>query len=112
MGDPGGGVIGFGPFYENYGPDAILCGAKPVYVPMAAGAELDLDRLRAAFSPRTRAIIVRTPNNPTGPGLSRRQLEAIPDLCPRHDGYAATAEIYAHIYYERRHIPTATPDGI
>ena len=108
--DPGDEVIVFEPFYENYGPDAILCGAKPVYVPMAAGAELDLDRLGAAFSRRTRAIIVCTPNNPTGRVLSRRELEAIADLCRRHDAYAVTDEIYEHIYYEGRHIPIATLD--
>src|SRR5438445_320327 len=89
-----------------------LCGAKPVYVPMAAGAELDLDRLGAAFSRRTRAIIVCTPNNPTGRVLSRRELEAIADLCRRHDAYAVTDEIYEHIYYEGRHIPIATLDGM
>src|SRR5881628_501124 len=64
--DPGDEVIVFEPFYENYGPDAILCGAKPVYVPLLAAQELDLDRLAAAFSRHTRAIIVCTPNNPTG----------------------------------------------
>src|SRR6059058_3256087 len=64
--DPGDEVIVFEPFYENYGPDTILCGARPVYVPIAAGAPLDLDRLGAAFAQRTRAIIVCTPNNPTG----------------------------------------------
>jgi len=110
--DPGDEVIVFEPFYENYGPDAILCGAKPVYVPMAAGAELDLDRLAAAFSRRTRAIIVCTPNNPTGRVLSRRELEAIADLCRRHDAYAVTDEIYEHIYYAGRHIPIATLDGM
>src|SRR5437016_13931492 len=110
--DPGDEVIVFEPFYENYGPDAILCGAKPVYVPMAAGAELDLDRLGAAFSRRTRAIIVCTPNNPTGRVLSRRELEAIADLCRRHDAYAVTAEIHEHIYYPGRHIPIATLEGM
>ena len=110
--DPGDEVIVFEPFYENYGPDAILCGAKPVYVPLAAAGELDLDRLAAAFSPRTRAIIVCTPNNPTGRVLSRRELEAIAALCRRHDAYAVTDEIYEHIYYEGEHIPIATLDGM
>src|SRR2546422_7647153 len=110
--DPGDEVIVFEPFYENYGPDAILCGAKPVYVPMAAGAELDLDQLGAAFSRRTRAIIVCTPNNPTGRVLSRRELEAIADLSRRHDAYALTDEIYEHIYYARRPLPIATLDGV
>ncbi len=110
--DPGDEVIVFEPFYENYGPDAILCGAKPVYVPLAATQELDLDRLAAAFSGRTRAIIVCTPNNPTGRVLSRRELEAIAELCRRHDAYAVTDEIYEHIRYEGRHIPIATLDGM
>src|SRR5437667_3759826 len=105
-------VIVFEPFYENYGPDAILCGAKPVYVPLAAAQELDLDRLAAAFSAHTRAIIVCTPNNPTGRVLSRRELEAIAELCRRHDAYAVTDEIYEHIYYEGEHIPIATLDGM
>ena len=110
--DPGDEVIVFEPFYENYGPDAILCGAQPVYVPLVAGQELDLDRLAAAFSSRTRAIIVCTPNNPTGRVLNRRELEAIAGLCQRHDAYAVTDEIYEHIYYEGKHIPIATLDGM
>jgi aminotransferase len=110
--DPGDEVIVFEPFYENYGPDAILCGAQPVYVPMDAGRELDLDRLATAFSARTRAIIVCTPNNPTGRVLSSRELETIAALCQRHDAYAVTDEIYEHIYYEGTHIPIATLDGM
>lgn len=110
--DPGDEVIVFEPFYENYGPDAILCGATPVYVPMAVDGELDVDRLAAAFSGRTRAIIVCTPNNPTGRVLTRRELEAIAELCRRHDAYAVTDEIYEHIYYEGEHIPIATLDGM
>jgi len=110
--DPGDEVIVFEPFYENYGPDTVLCGAKPVYVPIAAGEQLDTDRLAAAFSPRTRAIILCTPNNPTGRVLSRRELEAIAELCRRHDTYAVTDEIYEHIYYEGEHVPIATLDGM
>src|SRR2546422_62063 len=110
--DPGDEVIVFEPFYENYGPDAILCGARPVFVPLAVEGEVDLDRLAAAFSPRTRAIIVCTPNNPTGRVLSRRELQAIAELCRRHDAYAVTDEIYEHIYYTGEHIPIATLDGM
>lgn len=110
--DPGDEVIVFEPFYENYGPDAILCGARPVYVPMPTDQELDLDRLAAAFSNRTRAIIVCTPNNPTGRVLTPRELEAIAELCRRYDAYAVTDEIYEHIYYEGKHIPIATLDGM
>ncbi len=110
--DPGEEVIVFEPFYENYGPDAILCGAKPVFVPMATGEGLDLDRLTAVFTPRTRAIVLCTPNNPTGHVFSRAELEAIAELCRRHDAYAVTDEIYEHIYYEGKHIPIATLDGM
>ena len=110
--DPGDEVIVFEPFYENYGPDAILCGAAPVYVPLRAGEPLDLDRLRTAFTPRTRAIIVCTPNNPTGRVLSRAELEAIAELCRAHDAWAVTDEIYEHIYYEGTHIPLATLPGM
>src|SRR2546430_1001653 len=108
----GEGVSVFEPFYENYGPDAILCGAQPVFVPLAVEGEVDLDRLAVAFSPRTRAIIVCTPNNPTGRVLSRRELQAIAELCRRHDAYAVTDEIYEHIYYAGEHIPIATLDGM
>ena len=110
--DPGDEVVVFEPFYENYGPDAILCDARPVFVPMAAGQSLDLDRLSAAFGPKTKAIIICTPNNPTGHVLSRRELEAIAELCRRHDAFAVTDEIYEHIYYEGEHIPIATLPGM
>ena len=110
--DPGDEVIVLEPFYENYGPDAILCGARPVFVPMAPGAPLDLDRLAAAFSDSTRAIIVCTPNNPAGRVLTRAELEGIAALCRRHDAYAVTDEIYEHIYYEGTHVPLATLDGM
>src|SRR5258707_15812282 len=90
----------------------MLVGANPVYGPLAATQELALDRLAAAFSARTRAIIVCTPNNPAGRVLSRRELEAIAELCRRHDAYAVTDEIYEHIHYEGEHIPIATLDGM
>jgi aminotransferase len=110
--DPGDEVIVFEPYYENYGPDTILCGARPVYVPIATTGSLDLDRLAAAFSNRTRAIIVNTPNNPTGRVLSRDELQGIGALCQRYGAYAVTDEIYEHIYYEGTHIPIATLDGM
>ena len=110
--DPGDEVVIFEPFYENYGPDAILCDARPVFVPMPVDAPLDLDRLAQAFTARTRAIIVCTPNNPTGRVLTRAELEAIADLCRRHDVFAVTDEIYEHIYYAGEHIPIATLPGM
>src|SRR5256886_17121368 len=102
---PGYEVDVYEPFYENYGPDAILCDAKPVFVPMPAEGPIDLDRLAKAFTAKTRAIVVCTPNNPTGRVLSRAELTAIDELCQRHDAFAVTAEIYEPIYYEGEHIP-------
>jgi aspartate/methionine/tyrosine aminotransferase len=108
--DPGDEVIVFEPFYENYGPDAVLCGAQPVFVPIDMNQPLDLDRLRAACSKKTAAIILCTPNNPTGKVFTRAELEGIADCCRRHDCYAVTDEIYEHIYYDGEHIPIATLD--
>jgi aminotransferase len=110
--DPGEEAIVFEPFYENYDRDTLLCGAEPVYVPMWGREELDLERLAAAFSDRTRAIVINTPNNPTGRVVSRRDLEGIAELCRRHDAYAVTDEIYEHIYYEGEHVPMATLEGM
>jgi aminotransferase len=110
--DPGDEVIVFEPFYENYGPDTILADARPVYVPLEPGRPLDLERLAAAFSARTRAIIVNTPSNPSGRVLSREELGAIAELCLRHDALAVTDEIYEHIRFEGEHIPIATLPGM
>jgi aminotransferase len=110
--DPGDEVIVFEPFYENYGPDTILCDAVPVYVPLLPGEPLDLDRLARAFSSRTRAIIVNTPANPVGRVLTRAELEGIAELCQRHDAYAVTDEIYEHIRFEGAHVPIATIPGM
>src|SRR5512134_2717028 len=106
--NPGDEVIVFEPFYENYGPDTILADARPVFVPLEPGQPLDLERLAGAFTPRTRAIVVNTPSNPAGRVLTRAELEAIRDLCVRHDALAVTDEIYEHIRYEGEHIPLAT----
>jgi aspartate/methionine/tyrosine aminotransferase len=110
--DPGDEVIIFSPFYENYGPDTILSDARPVFVPLEPGRPLDLDSLAAAFSRRTRAIVVNTPSNPSGRVLTRAELEAIRDLCVRHDALAITDEIYEHIRYTGQHIPLATLPGM
>ena len=102
--DPGDEVIVLEPFYENYGPDAILCGASPKFVPLERPDwRLDPDRLRAAFSDKTRAIIVNTPQNPSGKVLSREDLGLIAELCIKHDAWAITDEIYEHIRYEGEH---------
>lgn len=110
--DPGDEVVILEPFYENYGPDAVLCGATPVWVPLEPDGSLDLDRLSDSFSERTRALILNSPNNPTGRVFQRAELEAIATLCERYDVLAVTDEIYEHILYEGDHVPLATLDGM
>ena len=111
--DPGDEVIILAPFYENYGPDAILADATPVYVPLE-GPEwrLDPDRLRRAFTSRTRAIVVNTPHNPTGRVLTRDEISLIASLCVEHDVLAFTDEIYEHIRYAGAHHALATWPGM
>jgi aminotransferase len=110
--DPGDEVIVFEPYYENYGPDAVLCGAVPVYVPLAPSGGLDRAKLAAAFSKRTRAIIVNSPGNPSGRVLDAGELGAIAALCQQHGAYAFTDEIYEHILYDGKHVPLATLPGM
>jgi len=111
--DPGDEVIVLEPFYENYGPDAAISGAMPVFVPLRPPSfEFDPDELAKAFTSRTRAIIVNSPNNPTGRVFTRSELETIARLCREHDVIAVTDEIYEHIRYEGEHIPIATLDGM
>jgi aminotransferase len=110
--NPGDEVIILEPFYENYGPDAILCGARPVFVPVPAEGPLDLERIGRAFSPRTRAIVLNTPNNPTGRVLTRVELSEIAALCLTHDALALVDEIYEHILYDGEHVPLAGLPGM
>jgi aminotransferase len=112
--DPGDEVVAFQPFYENYGPDALLSGAKPVWVPLhPPDWRFDPDELRRAFSPRTRAVIVNTPNNPTGRVFSREELSLIAGLCQEFDAYAFADEIYEYILYtDRPHVSIATLPGM
>jgi len=111
--DPGDEVVVLEPFYENYGPDAAICGATPIFVPLRPpDFTFDPDELRRAFSSRTKAIIVNSPNNPTGRVFTREELEAIASLCRDHDVIAVTDEIYEHIKYSGVHIPIATLDGM
>ncbi len=117
--NPGDEVIVFEPFYENYGPDAILSGATPRFVtlrePVNAGTDWTFDpvELARAFNDKTRAIIVNTPNNPTGKVFTRDELQQIAALCQKWDVLAVTDEIYEHIIYEgATHVPMATLDGM
>ena len=111
--DPGDEVIVFEPFYENYGPDAVLSQASPVFLPLEAPAyRLDLAQLESVVTPKTRAIVINTPNNPTGRVLDRDELQAIADVCREHDILAITDEIYEHIYYEGEHLVLAGFEGM
>jgi aspartate/methionine/tyrosine aminotransferase len=111
--DPGDEVVIFEPYYENYGPDAILSGAHPRYVTLhEPDWSIDPDELRAVFGPRTRGIVVNSPHNPTGKVFSRGELQLIADLCIEHDVIAFTDDIYEHLVYEGEHIPLATLPGM
>ncbi|MCB9468568.1 MAG: aminotransferase class I/II-fold pyridoxal phosphate-dependent enzyme [Candidatus Obscuribacterales bacterium] len=112
--DPGEEVIVFEPFYENYGPDAILSGASPRYVKLRAPDwSFDEAELAAAFSDKTRAIIVNTPHNPTGKVFSKEELTAIANLCKKWGVVAITDEIYEHILYDgASHVALASIDGM
>jgi aspartate/methionine/tyrosine aminotransferase len=112
-------VVIFEPFYENYGPDSVLSGAKPKFVklrpPQEDGAEWTFDEkeLRQAFAKHTKAIILNTPNNPTGKVFTRAELELIRDLCVEFDVLAITDEIYEHILYDgTEHISMASLEGM
>jgi aminotransferase len=112
--NPGDEVVAFQPFYENYGPDALLSGAKPVWVQLRPPDwSIDPDELRRAFSPRTKAVIINTPNNPTGKVFTRGELEQIAALCREFDAVALSDEIYEHIIYaDRPHVSIATLPGM
>ena len=112
--DPGDEVIVFEPFYENYYPDTLLCGVERKIVKLhAPDWRLDPDELRKAFSEKTKAIIINTPNNPTGKVFTREELTLIASLCQEFDALAITDEIYEHITYGgRKHIPIITLPGM
>jgi aminotransferase len=111
--NPGEEVIIFEPFYENYGPDCFLSAATPRFVPLnPPDWSFDRDELAAAFNDRTRAIVVNTPNNPTGKVFAREELEFIAELCRRWDCLVVTDEIYEHMVYDGgEHVsPISLPD--
>ncbi len=111
--DPGDEVVVFSPYYENYGPDCVLAGATPRFVTLhEPDWSIDPDELRAAFSSRTRGIVVNTPHNPTGKVFSSSEMELIAELCQVYDVVAFTDEIYEHLVYEGTHISLATLPGM
>jgi aminotransferase len=111
--NPGEEILVFEPFYENYGPDAILTGAVPRYVTLhEPDWSIDPDELRRAITPRTRGIVVNSPHNPTGKVFTRGELTLIAELCLEHDLIAFTDDIYQHLVYEGEHIPLALLPGM
>ena len=117
--DPGDEVVIFSPFYENYGPDAVLAGARPVFVPLVPQADgagawaLDEGRLRAAMARRPKALVLNTPHNPTGKVFTRRELDLIAALVQEYDvPWVFTDEIYEHILYAGHHHAMATWPGM
>ena len=116
--NPGDEVILFEPYYENYGPDSILSDAVPRFVTLyPPDWTFDPDELRAAFTPKTRAIVITTPHNPTGKVFTHEELRVIADLCIEHDVLVFTDEIYEHILYpdatrDVKHVAMATLDGM
>ena len=112
--NPGDEIIIFEPFYENYGPDAVLSGARPRYVTLRPPDwTYDPVQLAEAFNPNTKAIIINTPNNPTGKVFSRAELEEIAGLCMQWDCLAITDEIYEHIVFDnKKHVSLASLEGM
>lgn len=112
--DPGNEVIIFEPYYENYGPDAILANATPRYVTLHPPHwTFDETELRQAFNEHTKAIIINTPHNPTGKVFTHEELTVIAELCQKWDVLAFTDEIYEHILYDEAvHIAMATLSGM
>jgi aspartate/methionine/tyrosine aminotransferase len=112
--NPGDKVVIFEPFYENFGPDAIVSGASPLWVPLRPPSfQPDPEALKAAFAKRPKAVIVNTPGNPTGRIFTDETLRLIAELCVRHDVLAVTDEIYEHMVYDgKRHTSIATFPGM
>ena len=111
--NPGDEVLIFEPFYENYGPDAILCGATPVFVPLTPPDwQFDPAALEAAITPLSRALVLNSPHNPTGHVFSRSELEAISRVCIAHDLLVITDDPYEYIVFRGEHIPIATLPGM
>ena len=112
--DPGDEVIILEPWYENYVPDCVMAGVRPVFVPLRApDYGIDADVLRAHISPRTRLVLLNTPHNPTGRVFTREELEAVARLCEEHNVIAVTDEIYEHIVYDgREHLSIGSLPGM
>lgn len=105
--NPGDEVVVFEPYYENYGPDALLSGATLKFVPLhpSRGFRFDPEELKAAFSNKTKAVILNTPANPAGTVFTKEETQLVGDLCREHNAFLITDEIYEHILYDgRKHV--------
>ena len=110
---PGDEVVLFEPYYDSYKASVRMAGARPRIVTLhAPDWTFDPDELAAAFGPKTRAILVNTPHNPTGKVFSREELETIASLCRDRDVLCITDEVYEHLVYEGKHVPMATLPGM
>ena len=111
--NPGDEVLIFEPFYENYGPDAILCDARPVFVPLIAPDwHFDADAFERAITSKARALVLNSPHNPTGHVFSRDELATIANICIKHDLFVITDDPYEYIVFSGEHIPIATLPGM
>jgi N-succinyldiaminopimelate aminotransferase len=114
--EPGSEVLLIEPYYDSYAPVIAMAGAQRTAVPLVPdgrGFALDVDALRGAVTPKTAAIIVNSPHNPTGTVLSHAELSAIAAIAVEADLLVITDEVYEHLVFdERRHIPLAAFDGM
>jgi N-succinyldiaminopimelate aminotransferase len=111
--EPGDEVIVFEPYYDSYAAAISMAGAKRSVVPLAGPDwSFDLDRLAAAWTPRTRLVLLNTPHNPTGKVFRPDELAAVAQLCVEHDLVAVTDEVYEHLVFDGVHVPLATLPGM
>jgi N-succinyldiaminopimelate aminotransferase len=111
--EPGDEVVLFEPFYDSYAASVRMAGAIPRAVELQPPDwSYDAGSLRRAFGPRTRAILLNTPHNPTGKVYSRAELEGIAGLCREHDAVCITDEVYEHLVFDGEHVPMASLPGM
>ena len=102
--NPGDKVMVFSPFYENYGADAILSGADPIYIPLVPPEyNFDIKLIEDGFKQGAKAIIVCNPSNPCGKVFTREELMSIGELAVKYDGFVVTDEVYEHMVYAPNH---------